>query len=103
MKLIKTLSEKISEEIEDAGEYIKLALQIKDEHPEDSRIIAAISSEEMEHMSRLHTIVVGLIEDYRSKHGEPPAAMMAVYDYLHEKHIEEAGEVRALQGLYRGN
>lgn len=54
----------------------------------------------MKHMNLLHNMVVKLIENYRKTEGEPPAAMMAVYDYLHNKYIEEAKEVKVMQQMY---
>ena len=59
-----------------------------------------LSAEEMKHMQMLHNQVVKLIENYRKENGEPPASMLAVYDYLHEKFIEEAKEVKMMQQMY---
>ena len=66
-----------------------------------SRLFYSLSVEEMEHMNKLHKAVVEIIEEYRKEHGEPPQAMMAVYDYLHEKQIEEASEAKTLQAMYK--
>ena len=101
MKLIQILSDRISEEISDAHFYAQMALEQKDEHPNLAKTLYSISLEEMEHMSRLHNSVVEIIEEYRKTNGEPPADMMAVYDYLHKRQIEKAAEVKTLQAMYK--
>ena len=101
MVVIKELSEYIEDEIHDAEKYIKQALKYKDERPELARLYYSISLEEMEHMKKLHDAVAVIITEYRKTEGEPPAAMLAVYNYLHEKHINHAGEVKVLQSMFR--
>lgn len=101
MKLIKKMSKMIEDEIEGAECYVKTALKLKDERPELAKMFYSLSLDEMEHMSKLHNVVVDVIAQYR-KEGEPPAAMMAVYEYLHNKHIDYAAEVKAMQEMFRG-
>ena len=102
MKIIKRISDMIADELEGAEEYAKCAIMYKDDHPTLAKTFYDISTDEMRHVSLLHDEIVKLIETYRKEHGEPPAAMLAVYDYLHEKQIEEANEVRGYQAQYRG-
>ena len=103
MKIIEKISKQITEELEGAESYVKCALKYREEHPTLSKTFYDISIDEMKHVDLLHDEVVKLIENHRKQHGEPPASMLAVYDYLHEKQIEEANEVKMYQSQYRGN
>lgn len=96
MTIIKKLSSMIEDEISGAEEYAKSALEYRDTRPELARLFHSLAETEMEHATKLHKAVAEIIEEYRKENGEPPAAMLAVYDYLHEKHIEEAAEVKRL-------
>ena len=101
MEVIKELSEKIAEEIHDAESYVKMAMEHRMDYPDVARTLYDISTEEMDHMKRLHEAAEEIIRAYRKTGGEPPAAMKAVYDYLHKKHIDAAATVRAMQAMYR--
>lgn len=84
MKIIKCLSEYIDEELCDAKKYIEKALKLRDERPALANVFVTLSTEELKHMSILHTEVVKIIEDYRKTNGDPPEGMMSLYEYLHE-------------------
>ena len=100
MKEMKLLMEHIEDELDDAHTYAKLALEYKSYDTELSDLFYRLSGEEMNHMNALHKAVVDHIEDYSRKKGEPPEAMMAVYEYLHKRDIERAEEVGVLRGMY---
>ena len=102
MRLIKKMSEMIEEELEDAEEYAKCALRHKEDDPVLSRTFHEMSEQELHHAEMLHTEVVRIIAEHRKAHGEPPAAMLAVWEYLHERHIEKANAVRMLLGQMSG-
>ena len=101
MKLIQKLSEMIEDEIDGAEEYAKCALKHKSDDPSLAQTFYDIAGVELEHVSMLHKQVTRIIEQHRREHGEPPAPMMAVYDYLHGKHIEEVAEVRHYLAMFR--
>ena len=101
MKLIKTLEELIEDEIHDVKKYAKLAIEHKEDHPALAQVFYNLSTQEDGHQAALHAEVVKIIEEHRRTHGESPAAMMAVYDYVHKKHINALAEARTYQEMYK--
>ena len=101
MKIIKKLEEQIEDEIHDIKKYAKMAAEVKAENPSLAQVLYTISTQEDAHQAALHTEVVKMVEEYRKKNGEPPAAMKAVYDYLHQKHIDSLAEARHYQDVYK--
>ena len=101
MKIIKCLSGKIEDELNDAAEYIDLAMRWKQDEPDTAEVFYTLSLEEMGHVDKLHKEVTELIEEYRKEHGEPPKEMMVLYDYLHEQHIARATQIKVKQGMFK--
>ena len=101
MQIIKCLADQIADELEDAGKYVELAMKWKTEQPETADLFYQLSKEELGHMERLHEAVTELIEKHREEHGEPPRDMMTLYNYLHEKHMTAATEIKVKQGMYQ--
>lgn len=101
MKVIKTLEDLIEEEIHDVKKYAKLAVEYKEDHPALAQLFYNLSTQEDGHQSALHAEVVKIIEDHRRTHGDPPPEMMAIYDYVHKKHIESLAKARLFQDMYK--
>ena len=103
MKLIRDLEEMIEDEIHDIEKYAKMAAQVKDEHPALAQVLYNISVQEDAHHAALHNEVVRIVEEYRRTHGEPPTAMMAVYEFMHKRHIDKIAEARRFQDIYKNS
>lgn len=101
MKIIKCVAERIKEEIHDAETYIDMAIEWKESEPDAAEVFSELSAEELGHMEKLHEIVTDMIRKYREEHGDPPAGMMALYDYMHEQNIENTMRVKVKQAMFR--
>ena len=101
MKIIEELEKLIEDEIRDVKKYAKMAVELKDKHPGLAQVLYTISTQEESHQAALHTEVVKIIEEHRRTKGEPPAAMLAVYDFVHKRHIENMADARRYQDLYK--
>lgn len=103
MKLIRDLEELIEEEIHDVKKYARMAADVKDDHPALAQVLYNISVQEDAHHAALHNEVVKIIEEHRRNHGEPPAAMMAVYEFMHKRHIDNLADARKYQDIYKSS
>ena len=103
MEIIKKLSSMIDDELNDAMKYAKCALVYKDDRPGLSRVFYALSQDETEHMNKLHDAVVEIIKAFNDDGGVVSEDMQSIYNYLHEKHVEEAMEVKRFQDMYKSN
>lgn len=99
MKMIQLLMERIDEELQDAHEYVKLALEYESEEPEAAALFARLSDEEMTHAKLLHELAVSCIDRLRKRGGVVPESMAAVYEYLHKKQIEKAETVKRYRSM----
>ena len=102
MRIIEILTERIEEELDDAESYIEMSLQYREEFPMVAKTFCELSMQEMDHVEMLHNDVKDIIEKHKREHGEPPAAMMAVYEFVHKKEIKKAAKIKLLQNQYKG-
>ena len=103
MKLIRDLEELIEDEIQGVRTYARMAAELKAEHPGLAQVLYTISTQEETHQAAIHTEAVKIIEEYKRTHGAPPPAMIAVYEYMHKKHIDSLAEARRYQDIYKNN
>ena len=101
MKIIKCVVEKMKEEIHDAEAYMDLANEWKNEQQSAAEVFSELAEEELGHMEKLHEVVTNLIEEYKAEHGEPPAGMMALYEYMHAQNVENTMRVKVKQAMYK--
>ena len=101
MKEIKIIVTYIHDELKDAEKYAKQALYYKDENKSASEMYAQLAREELNHMERLHDQAVKVINKYRSENGAPPVAMLAVWDWEHDKMVEHTAKIKHLLEMLR--
>ena len=101
MKKIKRLSDHIREELEDADEYIRQALECKETDKTIADVYANLAGEELKHADILHEQVVKAINAYKAVNGDPPENMQVRYDILHEIHVADAQRIKLKIKLYK--
>lgn len=101
MKLVKKIVKQINEELEGAKAYIECAMKNKAEYPTIANMYYEMSLAEMTHVDKLHNAVTTLINEIKAKGTEIDPVMIAIYNYEHEKAVEEATEIKVMQEMYK--
>lgn len=101
MIIIKMLSQQIKDELEDAEEYAKHAIEYKREHPSLASAYHRLAEEELTHASALHDEAARLISKATADKEAPPV-MRELWAWQHGEMIEEEAEVRRLLDMYKG-
>lgn len=101
MKVIKDIAKNIREELEDAEKYAWAAVRAKAEHPDLAETYHRLANAELEHANLLHKQVVEIIDRHRREGHEAPVAMQAVWDWEHERYMEEVADVKRILEMYR--
>ena len=101
MQIIAKLAELISEELEDAERYADLACKTRAAHPKLANTFIDLAEQELGHSRMLHAEAARLIEEVKERDGEPPAGMLAVYEYEHGKLIKHAATIRQQIAEYK--
>ena len=102
MKTIEKLSDQMEEEMHYAKKYIECAMKWKEEDMLLAKMYADLSTDELKHAMMLHDSATRLINEYRQSGEVVPPEMKAIYDYLHEKHMEKYNAIKLQQAMFNG-
>ena len=103
MKLIAKIIDMIDDELDGAEEYAMFAHEQKTARSRLADKMIELAEVEMSHAKILHGEVVKLIEEVRQRDGEPPADMMTLYNYEHDKQIKRAALIKQLIADYKND
>ena len=103
MRVIKCMCEDIDKTLEMAEKNVKKAIEYKEQYPVAAKAFYNKSTALMETIKGMHDGVTAMIKAYRDEKGEPPAPMLAVYNYLHERAVNNAAMIKNLQDIYMKN
>ena len=101
MQLIADMIDEIMDEYDDAEKYAKKAIEFQENRPSLAGKYAAMAKQELEHGDKLHSEIVTIIQEHRTKNGPPPEPMMQVYNWEHKKMIDHVARVKALLAMVK--
>lgn len=101
MKIIKIIVEQIDEEVCSAEEYAKCATKYKVEDKALADMYFEMANQELMHVDKLHAQVVRYIQQHKASGKEVPAAMEAVWNWEHEKIMDNVARIKVMLDMYK--
>ena len=101
MKILKDLIEKANDTMEEIEWYAEKAHHLRTEHKGLADTYIKLAEMHITIYGMLHEKMVSLIEEEKRKGVPVPAAMLAIWDYEHEKLIKEFAEAKYLVEEYK--
>lgn len=100
-RLFEDMIEFVIEEADDSEKYAKLALKLKDTHPDLAKMFEEMSADEYKHMSKLCEHMTKLAQEYEKN--MIPQDMAQVFNYLRKGMLKEKSMlIKHLHGMYSG-
>jgi hypothetical protein len=93
MKAIQVVISHLHDTLEEAHEYYRDFVIFKDSFPKVANTALEMAQTHLNLYNKWHEVVVYLINDYKSKGNEIPPVMKSMYDYEHQKLVEEYDEL----------
>ena len=103
MKLLKHLIEKADDTLDEIEFYAENALHHKTDHKALADTYNKIADMHITIYDMLHKEMVSLIDEYKRMGHTPPHEMMVIWDYEHEKLIDEFAKVKVIVDEYKRN
>lgn len=101
MKILKELIEKANDTMEEVEWYAEKAHHLRTEHKALADAYIKIAEMHVDIYKMLHERMVSLIAEEKDKGAPPPPAMLAIWEYEHEKMVKEFAEAKYLVDEYK--
>jgi len=101
MKELKEVIRDIEEILDSAEMYAKEAVKHKTQYPSLAGVYCRIAQDDLSHVDMLHKQAVEMIGEQKRSGVTVPESMQAVWDFEHERQIEDVADVKRLIDMYK--
>lgn len=101
MKILSDLISKAHDTMEEVEWYAEKALHYKQDHKSTADAYNKIADMHITIYDMLHKEMVSLIDEHKRMGHNPPAEMLAIWNYEHERLIKEFAEAKTMVDEYK--